>query len=120
MKTIIKLLIVAVILNAGFQAGRSYYNYYQFQQDVQQETLHGNSNTSDSLRQTILDMAAAGGHDMSADDVQIAMDGGDVIVDMKYVDNLALVPRVYTRPWPYEAHVQAHRVKPMVISPPQR
>jgi hypothetical protein len=109
-KAIIKLLVVAVIANAAFQAGRSYYGYYQFRHDVHAETLNGGRERSDEIQGHILEMAAARGYQMAWDDVHISLDQEYITIDMKWVDNIKLVPRYYARDWPYEGRVQIRRV----------
>ena len=117
MKTIIKLLIVALIVNAGYRYGRSYYDHQNFQRDVHAEILHGTFDTSDVLKQHILTMAATRDYTMTADDIHVSMDHDLITVDLKWVHNVELVPRVYTRPFPYDGHAQVRRTKPMKLIP---
>ena len=112
MKTIIKLLVVALIANAAFQAARSYYGYYQFKHDVHMETLNGGRDQRDEIQRHILEMAAERGYEMAWDDVQISVDQEYITIDMTWVDNIKLIPRYYARDWPYESRVQIPRVGP--------
>ena len=112
MKTIIKLLVVGLILNAAFQAGRSYYGYYQFKHDVHMETLNGGRDQSDAIQRHVLEMAAERGYEMTSDDVQVSLDQEYITIDMQWVDNIKLVPRYYARDWPYEGRVQIPRGAP--------
>jgi hypothetical protein len=79
------------------------------------ETLNGGRNTSDELQRHILSMAADRGYTMTWDDVRIGMDSELVTIDMKWVDSVELVPRLYTHQWPYEGRVQVKRLKPMKL-----
>jgi hypothetical protein len=115
MKAIIKLSIVVLVINAAVQAGRSYYDYHQFRHDVHMETLNGGRERSDEIQQRVLEMAAARGHVMTWDDVRIALDDDFITIDMKWVDTVDLVPRLYSHPWPYEGRVEVKRVKPVKI-----
>jgi hypothetical protein len=115
MKTIIQLAIVSLLVNAGVQAGRSYYDYHNFQRDVHMETLNGGRERTDDMKRHILEMATARGHEMTSDDVQIAVDNDYLTIDMKWVDTVELVPRLYSRTWPYEGRVQVRKVKPIKI-----
>jgi hypothetical protein len=117
MKALFKLLVAALLINAAYQAGHSYYEYYNFKQDVHMEMLNGGFERSDDMQRHILEMAAARGHVMTSDDVHISLDHEFIVIDMKWVDNIAFVPRFYSRPWPYESRVQVKRVKPMKIIP---
>lgn len=119
MKALIKLLIAVLLFNAGFQAVRSYYGSLQFKREVHDEALLGVQTTTDQLQQQILTMAAERGYEMAWADVDITRVNNQVIIAMKYVDQVAFVPRFYVRPWAYEAAVEVRRVKHMDQSPPQ-
>jgi hypothetical protein len=115
MKTIIKLGIVVLIINAAFQAGRSYYEHHSFQREVHMETLNAGRGRSDEIHQHVLDMAAARDYEMSWNDVQLAIDKDYITIEMKWVDTIELVPRLYSRQWPYEGRVQVRKLKPVKI-----
>lgn len=115
MKTIIKLLIVGLIANAAFQAGRSYYERYNFTHDVHMETLNGGRDRSDDIQRHILEMAAARGHAMTWDDIQIEIDKEFITIEMEWEDTLELVPRFYSRPWPHQGRVHVRMVKPIKL-----
>ena len=115
MKTIIKVAIVILIINAAVQAGRSYYEYHNFRRDVHMETLNRNRERSDEIQQHVLDMAAARGYEMTWNDVQLTIDEDYITIDMKWIDTIELVPRLYSRPWPYEGRVQVRKLKPVKI-----
>jgi hypothetical protein len=112
MKTIIKLSIVVLIVHAGFQAARSYYEYHNFRHEVHMETLKAGRHHSDDMKRHILDMAAARGHEMTWDDVDIAIDKEFITIDMRWLDTIELIPRYYSRTWPYEGRVQVPLGKP--------
>jgi hypothetical protein len=57
-------------------------------------------------------MAAAREYEMSWEDVQIAIDNESITIDLKWVDTIELVPRLYSRQWPYEGRVQVRKVTP--------
>lgn len=116
MKTIIKLLIAVLIARAGFQAARSYYEYHNFRHDVHMETLNGKREYSDDIKRHILEMAAARGHEMTWDDVEIAIDKEFITIDMRWSDTIEIVPRFYSRAWPHESRVQVPILKPVKVS----
>lgn len=117
MKTIVQLLIVVLLFNAAFQAAKSYYDYYQFKHDVREQAVRGIDPTTDALHQRIVTMAGERGFDMSWNDVDLSVRNDEVAIDMKYVDDIPFIPRVYTRPWTFETTIQARRVKPLQIIP---
>jgi hypothetical protein len=65
--------------------------------------------TSDELHRQIIAMAEARGHVMTWDDVQISIEKELTTIDMKWIDNVELIPRLYTRSWPYEGRIQVKR-----------
>jgi hypothetical protein len=106
MKTIIKLLIVALIAYAGFQAGRSYYEHHAFRRDVHMEMLNGGFVRSGEIQARVLEMATERGYVMTPEDVEVAVEKEVITIDMKWVDLVELVPRVYLHSWPYEGRVE--------------
>lgn len=111
MKTLIQLLIVALIANAGFQAAHSYYNFYSFRDEVHTEVLNGNYNLSSEMHQRFVDLGKARGLDVNYDSFEMSKLGDLTIVEFKYVDDVAFVPRAYSRKWPYQGRVSVHRMK---------
>ena len=57
MSTIIKLIFTALLLNACVQAGRSSWNFYQFQDSVQQASLFSGRETPEQLKARVLALA---------------------------------------------------------------
>ena len=57
MKTIIKLLVAALILNATARLGLSAWQQYQFRDSVQEMLLFGNSQTTAQLQEQIVEEA---------------------------------------------------------------
>jgi hypothetical protein len=79
---------------------------------VHEDTLRGGRHSSDDIQRHILEMAAARGYVMTWDDLQLSIDKEFITIDMKWVDDIELVPRFYSRQWPYEARVQVRQVNP--------
>jgi hypothetical protein len=76
------------------------------------EALNGGRSRSADIHRHILEMAAARGHEMTWDDVHVAIDKEFITIDMKWLDTVELVPRFYSRTWPYEGRVQVPVIKP--------
>lgn len=113
MKTIIQLLIVALIINACFQAGRAYYGYYDFKDAIELEVRRGHQSTTSQLHQKLLEMAQERGLKLEYEDISVTRKGDDTAVDFRYDDEIPFVPRFYTRPWVFEGEVIARRMTPL-------
>jgi hypothetical protein len=75
MKTIIKLLIAAVILNATIRLGMSALTQYQFRDAVQEAVLFGAQETTGELQAVILKEAEELGVPLEAGDVDVERQG---------------------------------------------
>jgi hypothetical protein len=57
MKTILKLLVAAVVINASVRAGMVAMNYYEFKETAHQAVLFGASSSTGEIRERILEKA---------------------------------------------------------------
>lgn len=112
MKTIIQLLIAAIIVNGAARAGAAAWRFYQFRDSVLQEArfLRG---TGNDLHQRILEIAEAQGIPIAYEDVAVDRQGDLVTVSAAYIDTIPLVPKVYTREQLVEFEVSARIVRPL-------
>jgi hypothetical protein len=115
MKTIIQLLIVALVVNAAFQAARSYYTFYDYRSSLTEEIQRTRNTTTSQLRERALELAIEYGLDIERDAIQIRVDGDRTFVDFSYVDAVSLVPKYYTRQWEYGDSVSALRSRPLTV-----
>jgi hypothetical protein len=104
MKTIIQLLITALILHATWRAGTVYLRYYQFKDDVTQIAQFGAHQTDNELRNGIIDAAKRRDVALTADDVTVRRQNHHILVDANYREQVELAPR-YFYPWDAKVHV---------------
>jgi len=104
MKTIIKLLIAALVIHATFKAGMVYKRYYEFKDDVTQVAQFGTNQTDNQLRSGVID--AARRRDIELDDKGVAVrrQNHHIIIDASYLEQVELAPR-YFYPWDAKIHV---------------
>jgi hypothetical protein len=95
MKTIIKLLIAAVIINAAFQCGRVALKYYQFKDQTQQMVLFGQSEALGDLTNQILEEAMTREVPLDSEGVSVRREGARTVADVSYTENVELFPRFY-------------------------
>jgi len=113
MKTIIQLLIVALILNAAFQAARSYYTFWDYRSSLTEEVQRPRVTSASQLHQRAVDLGTDYGLNIEWNAIQITAQGDRTIVNFRYVDPVSFVPKYYVRPWAYEGSVSAMRQRPL-------
>jgi len=99
MKTIIQLLIAALILNAGWHIGNAYYKYYNFKDDVQQAALFGNSKSEVELQNRVLQLASQSQLPLAAENVSVRRENEHTFVNAAYTEQVQIVPTYF---YPYE------------------
>ena len=117
MKTILQLVLVGLLINATFQSGRSYWNFYKLQEDIREEILHGRVTTFSELHKRVIEIASEKGITMEYQNVDVShrRDINDIDVHYSYVDNIAFIPRFYSRSWPYESTVGTNRMRALIV-----
>ena len=109
MKTVIKLLVAALIVNATARLGLSAWTQYQFRDSVQELVLFGSSETPAELKKEIIEEAADQGVPVADDDVLVDREGMLTTAQATYVDEIELFPRyVYPMTWTFK--VDARRI----------
>jgi hypothetical protein len=114
MKTIIQLLIAALVINAAVQAARSVWADYEFKDAAERQVRLGTEKTIGELHRKLVRMAEESGVDVEWDDIVITPKTPfELAVDVSYVDEVEFIPRFYMRPWAYEWSVSGERMKPI-------
>lgn len=110
MSTIIKLLFTALILNACVQAGRSSWNFYQFQDAVQQAALFSGRETAEQLRARVLTLASEQQVPLDTETVSVAFQATQARVKGSYTDEVRLLPGGPPYKWTHEIDLDVRRV----------
>jgi hypothetical protein len=113
LKTVIKLLIVALVLNACVRGAIASWEHYRLRDAIEQEAKYSSLKTVPALRQHLAEVAAA--HDvwLEPNDIQIEQDGSRITVTMAYYDYIELVPRLYTREHLFEFSIAVMPARPL-------
>jgi hypothetical protein len=106
MKTLVKLLLAAVILHAVYRAGVSAAMYYELKDASQQMLLFGGRASPAELQQGILDKAAELEVPLAAEHVVVERDGVRTTASASYTDSIEMFPR-YRYPFTYSFQVEA-------------
>jgi hypothetical protein len=100
-KLIIKLAIVALVVNASWRVGSAYVSHYKFTDSVQQTTLFRGQRSDDQLRRRVFEIASGFDIPVTEGDVSIRTEDHHTIVEGAYTKDIELFPG-YTYPWPFE------------------
>ena len=113
MKTLIQLLVVALVVYACVQGGASAWKHVEFKDAVAQEARLGGAETIQKLQQRILEIAAEHEVELDPADLQVERVGTTTHVSASYYDYIELVPRVYTREHLFEFEMSVTPVRPL-------
>ncbi len=92
MKTILKLLLAALVINAAARGGIAAYRYYQFKDAAQQAVLFGNSESEEELQQIIIDRGLSLSLPVDADNVTVQRAAGRTWADASYRQPIEFFP----------------------------
>ena len=107
MKTLIKLLIAAAIINGAARYGLSTWTQYQFRDAVQQILLFGSGASTDDLENEI--MMEADRQDVPLEREKLDVQQRDMVVtaEASYLDEIELVPGYkYPKTWTFNIEVR--------------
>lgn len=119
MKLIIKLAILAVIVNAIFRVGSEYVAHYQFRDTIREAAMF-RARTDDELGQTVMETATAYDIPLAADGFTMRRDGREATVEGSYTKSIEIFPG-YKRDWKFPFTIQAYvnTVPPLAGAPPR-
>jgi hypothetical protein len=92
MKTILKLLLAAVVINAAVRGGLAAKRYFEFKQAAQEAVLFGADTPVTDIRQIIVERARALNLPISTDDVKVNRQGGRTWADAAYRQSIEVFP----------------------------
>ncbi len=105
MKTILKLVIVAIVLTATFQASRAAIRHYTFVDALQEALLFAGSKTEDEVADQVVQIAGHNEIPLDPENVAVRREQYLVVVEAPYVATIDLLPGVYTHDWSFDASV---------------
>jgi hypothetical protein len=118
MKTIIKLVVSAILLTATVQAGRAAIKHYAFMDALQEAMLFAGSRTEEELEARVLEIA--GDHEVPLDpeSLSVRRESFSVAIHAPYTDTVDLLPGVYKRTWDFETDVRVRLLEDTRPRPP--
>ncbi len=104
MKTILKLIIAALVLHATWKAGTVYLKYYEFKDEVTQIAQFGVNQNDNVLRTSVIDAAKRRDIPLNPDTVSVQRRQAYIVIDANYTEPVELLPR-YFYSWDAKLHV---------------
>ena len=114
MKTILKLIVTAIIANAGWHVADAWLNYFKFKDAVTQASQFGGGMSMGQLHGRVMELAAQYSVPIADENVTIRRDDRveqHTFIDGTYEQPLELFPRV-TYPWTFQLHVDTFTTAP--------
>lgn len=101
MKTVIKLLIAAVVLFACFNVGKALMDEYRFEDAVHDRLLFDSQMTDREIVDMVMRTAADFDVPIDASGVDITTRGPDVVVTMTYTTSIPIIPGIIEKEWTF-------------------
>ena len=114
MKSLIKLLIAALIANATWRIGSEYLSYYKFKDSVREFMEHRNPKDDSQIRDRIMEVASQYDIPVDSESVKISHLNNHTIVDGSYVKAIEVVP-TFRYNWPFEFHIDTFVTDPALL-----
>jgi len=109
MKTVLKLIVVGLMLNALWRLGSAYVSFYEFKDSVRIAAL--GSKSDDVLRQRILELASTYDLPVAEEDIIIRREEHHTYVESPYTAAVPVLPG-YKYQWPFKVDVDAYVIVP--------
>jgi hypothetical protein len=109
-KTIIKLIVVAILANALWRVGTAYTAFYKFKDAVTEAASQGES-TEEELRQKIVELASTYDLPRAAEDVTVTRDVHHTAIRGAYKQGIAMFPG-FEYQWPFNIDLDAYPIAP--------
>jgi hypothetical protein len=113
MRTIFKLLIVGILVNATVRGGQAAWNYYELKDAASQLLTFGDRTPTSSLRSSIIKKAAELNLPVASQNVAVHRQGVRTWAEASYVQTLELLPN-YPYPMTFSFAVDAYSLTPGV------
>lgn len=107
MKTIIQLLIAALVLHGCVRMGEAVWRNFQFKDAVEQEARFAGAAPTAALHQRIMELAGEHGIALDPANVVVERRGQETVVATSYTESIPLAFGFYTREHLFEFEVRA-------------
>jgi hypothetical protein len=111
MKTVLKIVIALVFLNAVIRGADSLWSYYKFKDEAQRMLLFGSGSTTEELQAQILSAAADLEIPLAAERLSVRRDGRRSVAEASYTQRVEFFPN-YPYPVEFSFVVEAVSISP--------
>ena len=119
MRTLIKLALVALLINASWQLFSVYWSHFKFVDAVQATTQFRGDKSEDQIRSRILELAGEFDVPISDENLTIQLVDNHTLVDSSYTRRVELVP-TFPYPWRFTVHTDTEQAAAVPgLSPPK-
>ena len=104
MKTIIKLVIAALVVHATWRTATVYIRYYEFKDQVHEAAQFSDRKPESELRARVLTLAEQHQIPLAPEAVSVRRQENHTLVDATYTERIELLPK-YFYPWEFKVQV---------------
>ncbi len=104
MKTIIKLVIAALVVHATWRAATVYLRYYEFKDQVHEAAQFSDRKPESELHARVLSLAKQHEIPLAPEALNVRRQENHMLVDATYTEQIELLPR-YFYPWEFKVHI---------------
>jgi hypothetical protein len=116
MKTLVKLVLVAVIANATWHVFTVYSAHYKFKDAIEYAAENRGQKSDADLRLQVLEMAAQAELPIDEDRLTVVHEGSRTTIDGGYTRSIELFPG-FLYPWTLTLHVDAYPLERRALNP---
>jgi len=106
MKTVIKLLVAAVVIHGAFRIGAAYWTLFQYEDALQQIAQFAGNRQPPEVRDQAAKKAAEMGVPITADGLMVRRSDREIFIEAAYTDQVQIFPTYYY-PWEFKTSVKA-------------
>lgn len=92
MKTILKLVVAALVMNAAYRCGMAAWTYYEFKDATQQLAIFGTQMSTNELQGRILQKASDLDVPLAPENLNVRRDGARTTADAAYTQPVEVLP----------------------------
>ena len=104
MKTLIKLLIAALVLHACWRGGTVFYRYYNFKDGAHNAALFGAQKSEDELHGILMQLAGENNVPIKPENLKIRKVPNHTYIDTFYTERIEVVPTFFY-PWEFKVNL---------------
>lgn len=116
MKSLLRLVIAALIIHATWRAGTVYWRHYQFRDGVRQAAQFAGQRSDTELHGQVMELARANEIPLEPGRVQVRRVDNHTLIDASYTEAIELLPR-YRYPWDFKVNVDTFTLVPKEAKP---